>query len=669
MSGPKTPRAAAAEEARISDGLPADNADLPPADEAFSGAPLEEEGGAPLAQEDGAPVETGPEVVRRLWKALPESSGVYRMFDAEGNVLYVGKARSLRARVAAYTSYSGHALRIQRMISATASMMFVVTRTETEALLLEANLIKQLKPRYNVLLRDDKSFPYILLAQETEAPRLMRWRGARSVKGRYFGPFASGQAVSQTVAQLQKAFLLRTCADPVYANRSRPCLLYQIKRCSAPCVGLISTEAYGELVEEAADFLDGRSTRVQERLAVEMSEAAAAMEYERAAALRDRIRALSSVQARQDVNVEAVNEADVFALHLEGGQACVQVFFYRGGQNWGNRAYFPRLPPEADEEMILDAVIGQFYATRPAPGLLLLSHKLEKSALMEAALSEASGRRVEIQIPQRGEKKVLVEQALRNARESLARRMADSAAQGRLLTRLAEALDLDGPPARVEVYDNSHIMGREAVGAMIVAGPEGFIKNDYRKFNIKGEDLTPGDDFGMMKEVLRRRVERLQREDPDRVKGHWPDLMIIDGGAGQLAAAAAILTELGAEDLALLAIAKGQDRDAGKEILHRPGRAPFALPHRDPTLYFLQRLRDEAHRFAIGAHRARRAKTAALNPLDEIEGVGPSRKRAILAHFGSAKAAAEADVTELVRVSGVSEALARRIYEHFHGEG
>ena len=668
MSGPKTPRAATAEEARLSGGFPADNADLPSTDEASAPAPLEEEGGAPLAQ-DGSPVELGPEVIRRLWKALPESPGVYRMFDAEGNVLYVGKARSLRARVAAYTSYTGHVLRIQRMISATASMMFVVTRTETEALLLEANLIKQLKPRYNVLLRDDKSFPYILLAQETAAPRLMRWRGARSVKGRYFGPFASGQAVSQTVAQLQKAFLLRTCADPVYANRSRPCLLYQIKRCSAPCVGLISPEAYGELVEEAADFLDGRSTRVQERLAVEMSEAAAAMEYERAAALRDRIRALSSVQARQDVNVEAVSEADVFALHLEGGQACVQVFFYRGGQNWGNRAYFPRLPPEADEEMILDAVIGQFYATRPAPGLLLLSHKLEKSALMEAALSESSGRKVEIQVPQRGEKKVLVEQALRNARESLARRMADSAAQGRLLTRLAEALDLDAPPARVEVYDNSHIMGREAVGAMIVAGPEGFIKNDYRKFNIKGEDLTPGDDFGMMKEVLRRRVERLQREDPDRVKGHWPDLMIIDGGAGQLSAAEAILTELGAEDLALLAIAKGQDRDAGKEILHRPGRTPFALPHRDPTLYFLQRLRDEAHRFAIGAHRARRAKTAALNPLDEIEGVGPSRKRAILAHFGSAKAAAEADVTELTRVSGVSEALARRIYEHFHGEG
>ncbi len=654
MSGPRKPLAAPS--------LPDPDQEAPP-------PRLEEEGGAPLAPEGEEPVEVGPEVIRRLWRTLPESPGVYRMFDAAGNLLYVGKARSLRARVSAYTSLTGHVLRIQRMIAATASMIFVVTRTETEALLLEANLIKQLKPRYNVLLRDDKSFPYILIAEETAAPRLTRWRGARSVKGRYFGPFASGQAVSQTIAQLQKAFLLRTCADSVYANRSRPCLLHQIKRCSAPCVDLVAPEAYAELVSEAADFLDGRSTKIQERLAVEMSEAAAAMEYERAAALRDRIRALSAVQARQDVNVEVVSEADVFALHLEGGQACVQVFFYRGGQNWGNRAYFPRLPPEADEEAILDAVIGQFYATRPAPRLLLISHKLEKSALMEAALTEAAGRKVEIQLPQRGDKKVLVEQALRNARESLARRLADSAAQGRLLIRLGEALELEAPPSRIDVYDNSHIMGRDAVGAMVVMGPEGWLKNEYRKFNIKGEDLTPGDDFGMMKEVLRRRFERLQREDPDRTKGLWPDLTIIDGGAGQLSAAEAILAEMGVEDLELLAIAKGQDRDAGKEMLHRPGRSAFALPHRDPTLYFLQRLRDEAHRFAIGAHRARRAKTAAVNPLDEIEGVGPTRKRAILAHFGSAKAAAEADLAELARAPGVSEALARRIYEHFHGEG
>ncbi len=617
---------------------------------------------------DGAPDtgETGPEVIGRALKTLPDSPGVYRMLDAKGEVLYVGKARNLKKRVVSYTRYDGHTSRIMRMIAATASLIFVVTKTETEALLLESNLIKRLKPRYNVLLRDDKSFPYILIDTEHDYPRLRKHRGAKSAKGHYFGPFASAGSVNRTLNQLQKAFLLRTCNDSMFESRTRPCLLYQIKRCCAPCVeGYVTKADYEDLRSEATDFLAGKSTRIQSELAAAMNEAAASFDYERAAVFRDRIKALTQVQAHQGVNPRGVKEADVIALHMQSGQACVQVFFFRSGQNWGNKAYFPRLAGDADEAEVLAAFIGQFYDTRPPARALLLSHEIDGSEVMEAALTEQAGYKVALSVPARGEKRELVTDALRNARESLARRMADSAAQSRLLDGVADAFDLPDRPARIEVYDNSHIMGTDAVGGMIVSGPEGLMKNQYRKFNIKGADLTPGDDFGMMKEVLTRRFARLMKEDPDRDKGAWPDLVLIDGGAGQLSATQAVFDELGVDDVALVAVAKGQERDAGKEVFHMAGRQPFALPHRDPTLYFLQRLRDEAHRFAIGTHRAKRAKTQMTNPLDEIAGIGPARKRALLAHFGSAKAVSRAGVSDLEAVEGVSKAMAEKIYGHF----
>jgi excinuclease ABC subunit C len=624
---------------------------------------FEEEGAAYAA----AP-KTGAEVIRAYLPSLPDRPGVYRMLDARSAVLYVGKARSLRKRVANYANATGHSSRIARMIAATASMMFVTTETETEALLLEANLIKQLKPHFNVLLRDDKSFPHILIGGEHPFAQLRKHRGLKATKGRYFGPFASAGAVSRTINTLQKAFLLRTCRDSMFENRTRPCLLHQIKRCCAPCVGLVSREDYAALEEDAIRFLEGRSTRVQETLAEEMRAAAAAMEFERAAALRDRIRALTAVQTNQDVNPESVEEADVVALHQEGGQACVQVFFFRAHQNWGNRAYFPRTGAGAEPEEILTAFLAQFYGDKAPPPLILLSHALPEAALIGEALSISAGRKVTLATPQRGEKKDLVGHALRNARESLARKMAESASQAKLLESLADAFGLEAPPARIEVYDNSHIMGTNAVGAMVVAGPDGFVKSHYRKFTIRQTEVA-GDDFGMMREVLTRRFSRLLKEDPDREKGDWPDLVLIDGGAGQVKAACDALEELGVEDVALVGVAKGVDRDAGKEEFHIPGRRAFALPHRDPTLYFVQRLRDEAHRFAIGAHRQKRAKAATATPLDEVPGVGPARKRALLAHFGSAKAVSRAGVDDLMAVEGVNRATAEAVYAFFHGAG
>ncbi len=614
-------------------------------------------------------IPTGHTVIQGYLRTLDQSPGVYRMLDAQARVLYVGKARSLRARVASYARPAGHSPRIARMIGATASMMFLTTRTETEALLLEQNLIKQLKPKYNVLLRDDKSFPNILVAKDQPFAQIRKHRGAKRQKGTYFGPFASVGAVNRTLNQLQKAFLLRNCSDPMFESRTRPCLLYQIRRCSAPCVGKISPRDYGRAVDDAELFLSGRSSRVQEELAAQMQAASDAMQFERAAALRDRIRALTQVQGAQGINPRKVSEADVIALHMDTGQACVQVFFIRAGQNWGNHDYYPRAGTDVSQGEVMEAFLGQFYDTREPPRQVILSNGIENDDLMRDALGQKAGRRVELLVPQRGEKADLVAGALRNARESLARRMSESATQARLLRGLAEAFSLDAPPRRIEVYDNSHIQGAHAVGAMIVAGPEGFIKSAYRKFNIKGDKLTPGDDFGMMKEVLDRRFSRLLKEDPDRDKGLWPDLLLIDGGAGQVSAVAEIMAGHGVGDIPMVGVAKGVDRDAGKEEFHRIGKRAFALRHNDPVLYFVQRLRDEAHRFAIGTHRAKRARAIGATPLDEVPGVGATRKRALLAHFGSAKAVSRADLPDLKAVEGISDALADTIYGFFHDRG
>ncbi|MCE8512224.1 excinuclease ABC subunit UvrC [Ruegeria pomeroyi] len=608
---------------------------------------------------------TGYACIQDYLRSLSGAPGVYRMLDAQARVLYVGKARNLRARVSNYAR-PGHSPRIERMIRETASMMFLTTRTETEALLLEQNLIKQLKPKYNVLLRDDKSFPNILVAKDHPFAQIKKHRGAKKEKGTYFGPFASAGAVNRTLNQLQKAFLLRNCTDAVFDSRTRPCLLYQIKRCSGPCVGLISEADYAAAVKDAERFLSGRSTRVQEELAEQMMAASEVMEFERAAALRDRIRALTTVQGTQGINPRGVAEADVVALHLENGQACVQVFFIRANQNWGNRDFYPRVGEDVSAAEVMEAFLGQFYDNKEPPRQLILSDAIENADLMTEALSEKAGRKVELLVPQRGEKAELVSGALRNARESLARRMSESATQAKLLRGLAEAFDLDGPPKRIEVYDNSHIQGTNAVGGMIVAGPEGLMKNQYRKFNIRGDDLTPGDDFGMMKEVLTRRFTRLLKEDPDRDKGLWPDLLLIDGGAGQVSAVQEIMVAHGVEDIPMVGVAKGIDRDHGKEEFHRIGQRPFALKRNDPVLYFIQRLRDEAHRFAIGTHRAKRAKAVSATPLDDIPGVGAARKRALLAHFGSAKAVSRADLADLTAVEGVSEGLAQKIYDFFH---
>ncbi len=612
---------------------------------------------------------SGHEVIQDYLKTLDGSPGVYRMLNAASEVLYVGKARNLKARVSNYARPSGHSGRIARMIHETASMMFLTTRTELEALLLEQNLIKQLKPRYNVLLRDDKSFPNILISSEHPFPQIKKHRGKKSEKGAYFGPFASAGAVNRTLNQLQKVFLLRNCSDSMFDSRTRPCLQYQIKRCSAPCVGKISAEGYAGLVADATRFLEGKTTSVQADLARAMTEASEAMEFERAAALRDRIKALTQVQQSQGINPQGVAEADVVALHLEHGQACVQVFFIRANQSWGNRDFYPKTGAGAEEPEIMEAFLTQFYDDKDPPRLILLSHPVDNPDLVTEALSARAGRRVELAVPQRGEKAELVENATRNARESLARRMAESTTQNKLLTGLAEAFDLDAPPKRIEVYDNSHIQGTNAVGGMIVAGPEGFLKSQYRKFNIKSEAGANSDDFGMMKEVLTRRFERLLKEDPERKTDMWPDLLLIDGGAGQVSAVAEIMSELGVEDIPMVGVAKGIDRDAGKEEFHRPGERPFALQRNDPVLYFIQRLRDEAHRWAIGAHRAKRAKAVSLTPLDDIPGIGATRKRALLQHFGSAKAVARAGVEDLRAVDGISEAMAKTIADYFSTRG
>jgi len=564
------------------------------------------------AKPDTAP--TGYEVIHDYLRTLDSSPGVYRMLDGESRVLYVGKARNLKNRVSNYARPSAqHSARIATMISHTASMMFLTTNTETEALLLEQNLIKQLKPKYNVLLRDDKSFPNILITKDHDFPRIEKHRGAKKKKGTYFGPFASAGAVNRTLNTLQRAFLLRNCSDSEYESRSRPCLQYQIKRCSAPCVGKVPEAEYKQLVKDAERFLSGKSTEMQSTLAARMEQASEEMEFERAAALRDRIKALTQVQTSQGINPRGVTEADVIALHRDGGQACVQVFFIRANQNWGNRDYYPRVSGDEDPSEVMQAFVGQFYSDREPPRLLLLSHGMDDVDLMSEVLAEKAGRKVEVIVPQRGEKAELVSGAARNARESLGRKMSETATQARLLRGLKEAFDLEDVPQRVEVYDNSHIQGAFAVGAMIVAGPEGFDKNQYRKFNIKGEELTPGDDFGMMKEVLTRRFKRLLKEDPDRELGTWPGLLLIDGGAGQVSAVREIMTELGVGDVPMVGVAKGVDRDHGKEEFYRTGKPVKALPRNDPVLYFVQRLRDEAHRFAIGTHRAKRAKAIGVN--------------------------------------------------------
>jgi excinuclease ABC subunit C len=612
---------------------------------------------------------SGYDIIHDYLRTLDASPGVYRMLDADSRVLYVGKARNLRARVSNYARPSNHSPRITRMIRETAMMMFLTTRTETEALLLEQNLIKQLKPRYNVLLRDDKSFPTILVAQDHAFPMIKKHRGAKMEKGNYYGPFASAGAVNRTLNQLQRVFLLRNCSDSDFETRTRPCLQYQIKRCSGPCCGLISKADYARTVADAEKFLQGRTKGIQEALAKQMQDASEAMEFERAAAMRDRIKALTQVQTAQGINPQSTPEADVIALHCDGGHACVQVFFIRANQNWGNHDYYPRISGEEDASEVMEAFVGQFYTNREPPKMLILSHGLDNDDLMAAAMAEKAGRRVEIVIPQRGEKAELVHNALRNARESLARKMSETATQARLLKGVAEAFDMEKTPQRIEVYDNSHIQGAHAVGAMIVAGPDGFGKNQYRKFNIRGEDLTPGDDFGMMKEVLTRRFQRLLKEDADRTTGTWPDLLLIDGGQGQVSAVREIMDALGVSDIPMVGVAKGLDRDAGKEEFHRTGKPVMALRHNDPVLYFIQRLRDEVHRFAIGTHRAKRSKAIGATPLDDVPGVGATRKRALLAHFGSAKAVARANLADLKAVDGVSAKLAQTVYDYFHENG
>ena len=613
--------------------------------------------------------QTGYDLIQTYVNNLSAAPGVYRMLDEQARVLYVGKARNLKARVSTYARPAGHSSRIARMISETKSMMFLTTNTETEALLLEQNLIKQLKPKYNVLLRDDKSFPYIFISTEHDFPRLEKHRGAKTRPGRYYGPFASAGAVNRTLNTLQKVFLLRSCSDKEVEAGDRPCLNYHLKRCSGPCGGKISKENYKELVKAADNFLKGKSTRVQETLAKQMLQASEAMEFERAGGLRDRIRALTQVQSNQGINPRTVAEADIISLHLEAGQACVQVFFIRANQNWGNSDFYPRVSADMSHDEVLEAFMGQFYSTKDPARQIILSHGIENADLMHELLSKKLGRKVQVSVPQRGERYDLMVSALRNAKESLARKMAETASQGKLLKGLAEAFNMNRSPKRIEVYDNSHIQGAYAVGAMIASGRDGFMKNSYRKFNIIGENLTPGDDFGMMKEVLSRRFKRLLKEDPDRQEDQWPDLLLIDGGAGQVSAVAQIMKEFGVEDIAMVGVAKGVNRNHGKEEFHIKGRRPFALQKNDPVLYFVQRLRDEAHRFAIGTHRAKRSKAISASPLDDIGGVGSKRKRALLAHFGSAKAVSRANLADLKAVEGVSAALAEKIFGFFHEKG
>ncbi|GIK81678.1 MAG: excinuclease ABC subunit UvrC [Pseudorhodoplanes sp.] len=630
------------------------------------------------AEVDAAPatLAAGRAAIERYARLAPTTPGVYRMSDRGGDVLYVGKAKNIRKRIAAYTRAGGYDQRIARMIAATAHIEFVTTRTETEALLLEANLIKRLRPRFNVLLRDDKSFPYILITDDHPAPQILKHRGARTRPGEYFGPFASVWAVNRTITALQRAFLIRSCSDAVYESRTRPCLLFQIKRCSAPCTGEIAPADYAELVREAKAFLSGKSGTIREELVREMEKASAALDFERAAVYRDRLSALSAIQSQQGINPRGIEEADVFAIHQAGGYNCVQVFFFRTGQNWGNRAYFPKADKALSAAEVLSSFLAQFYDDKPCPRSILISQDIAERDLLAQALSTKSGHAIEVSVPKRGEKRDVVEHALANAREALGRKIAETSSQQKLLAALAETFGLAQPPRRIEVYDNSHIQGSNAVGAMIVADREGFRKSQYRKFNIRSEDLTPGDDYAMMAEVLNRRFKRLIAEAPragetpgqdeaDTVPA-WPDLVLIDGGAGQLGAAQATLAALGIEGLPVVAVAKGTDRDAGRETFHIAGRAPFRLPPRDPVLYFIERLRDEAHRFAIGSHRQRRARGLRESGLQEIPGIGPTRKRALLMHFGTLKAIERASLADLTKVPGISADTARRIYDYFH---
>ena len=635
---------------------------------------------ADAVEDDDAEPETGPlqrgrEVIREFVKLAPEGPGCYRMLDASGSVLYVGKAKNIRKRVTSYTRPEGHSRRIARMIAATTSMELVTTSTETEALLLEANLIKRFRPYYNVLLRDDKSFPYILLTAGHPAPAIAKHRGARNRPGDFFGPFASAGSVNRTITALERAFYLRSCSDSVYESRTRPCLLFQIKRCSAPCTGEIALDDYNRMVGEARDFLSGKSSTVKDQLVRDMQAASETQDFEKAAVLRDRVAALSAIQSHQGVHPRNTEEADVFAAYQHGGITCVQSFFVRGYQNWGNRANFPRADKSLGIEEILGPFLAQFYADKAIPKLILLSHKPDEHDLLVEALSEKAGRRIEIAVPQRGEKSELVAHAIQNAREALERRLAESSSQLRLLKSVAEVFGLPSAPKRIEVYDNSHIMGTNAVGAMIVAGPEGFAKNQYRKFNIKSPETKAGDDTGMMREVLKRRFKRLVEESPRDKQNEnaetasetpWPDLVIVDGGLPQFNAARETMTEVGVSDVPLLAIAKGLERESGRELFHLAGREPFRLPPRDPVLYFVERLRDEAHRFAIGSHRTRRSKDIGSTGLQEIPGVGPSRKRALLHHFGTLKAIEQASLSDLENVPGIDARLAKAVYDYFH---
>ena len=633
---------------------------------------------AEIVWEESRPEESGKsgiELISQLVKRLPNSPGVYRMFDANGDVLYVGKAKSLKKRVSSYAKMGGHTNRIARMIRETASMEFVTTHTEMEALLLEANLIKRLRPKFNVLLRDDKSFPYIVITDDHPSPGIFKHRGARSKKRTYYGPFASAGSVNRTLNAMQRAFLVRTCTDSVFESRTRPCLLYQIKRCAGPCTGEISAEEYAELVQEAKNFLTGKSSQMQTLLAEQMEAASDNLDFERAAIYRDRLSALSHVQSHQGINPQSVKEADIFSVSQKGGMTCIQVFFFRTGQNWGNRAYFPRADKAIEPGEVLGAFLGQFYDDRPCPKQILLSHDTGELELLSAAFTTRAGYKVEVSVPKRGEKRELVQHVSINAKEALERKLAETSSQAKLMKGVAEAFGLENVPSRIEVFDNSHIMGTNAVGAMIVAGPEGFAKNHYRKFNIKSKDLVPGDDYGMMREVMTRRFSRLVKEHgmpedqqvPEGEIGIWPDLLLIDGGLGQLNAVYEVMTELGLENsVPMVGIAKGPDRDAGREKFFIKGKSSFMLPERDPVLYFVQRLRDEAHRFAIGSHRARRKKNMVKNPLDEISGIGPGRKRALLHHFGTAKAVSRAALSDLREVDGISAQMAQAIYDHFH---
>ncbi|HEV7660115.1 MAG TPA: excinuclease ABC subunit UvrC [Allosphingosinicella sp.] len=614
-------------------------------------------------------LEAGVAAIRAVVKGLPVRPGVYRMLDARGDVLYVGKARALKHRVNAYTQVARQTKRLLRMIAQTRSMQIVTTNSEAEALLLEAQLIKRYRPPYNVLLRDDKSFPFILLREDHDFPRVQLHRGARRHKGQYYGPFASAGSVRNTLNSLQKLFLLRSCTDSFFANRSRPCLLHQIRRCSAPCVGRVDAAGYDELVRDAKDFLGGRSTKIQQKLQALMTEASDAMNFELAAVYRDRLRALTYVQGSQAIHAEKLGDADLFALACKGGTMCIQAFFIRGGQNWGHRSFFPAHTNDVPEAEVLQSFLVQFYEEVPAPRLILTDRALPEAELIAEALSKSTERKVALKTPQRGDQARMIRQAARNAEEELDRRLAETSTQARNLREVAETFELAEPPQRIEVYDNSHVMGTNAVGAMIVAGPEGFRKNQYRKFNIKRPETAPGDDFAMMREVLGRRFARLEKEDPDRSKGDWPDLLLIDGGKGQLSAVCATLEEAGVHDVPVVAVSKGPDRNAGRETFHLPGGREISMPPNSPLLFYLQRLRDEAHRFAIGAHRAKRAKSFTASPLDEVPGIGPGRKRALLMHFGTARAVRNAALEDIEKVPGISGTTARGIYDYFHPGG